>query len=482
MQILPNPKYFPSYSANSLTLRLVVLLWLLPVLLTLAKAPASVILAATTAAFAFCVGAQLLNSYLLPYILPFIALLSPITGFLKLGGANLLYSDLFFPLLALQASLIAIARPPQRSSKLLFLLGLMSTVSTIAGVAIGLDWLKPVLYLLQMVLVAFFTLRAVKNADDLSLLRNVWIMAAVMGSVIMLQAYLEGRSLILVTDIVQEREVDIAFIANLFRSSYYYTNFHFVLGLCIVWTSLHAFLSSSKNQRFLALAAFSILMLALISSANKTALFSSISALLVTVVVLLHRHPRKMSTSISGAILPIIFVLCLAIWSFAQSVVSQLEFIGVGLVSVSSFFIRLEVFQQALSAWFSSPLNMLLGYGLGMLEGSDSKLSVLFKTSSITGYSEGTLDSAWLSYLVELGLPGLLLLAALFARGIHNSLRGLRNCPSLDEFAFAEATLFASLVYLVFAMSTQMIGYSKISWLPLQLLVVAAVGLRRTPA
>jgi hypothetical protein len=483
MQITYMQNHSASHLAIPLTLRAVVLIWLLPVLFTLAKASASVILTATTAAFVFCVCMQLLNSYTLPYILPFIALLSPMTGFIKLGGASLLYSDLLFPLLAVQTSLIVISRPPKRIPKLFFLLGVMAIVATIAGVATGLSWLKPLLYLLQMALVVFFTLRAVKDPYDLALLLNAWIAAAAMGSAILLQAYFEGRSLILVQEIVQERTVSTIDLVDLFRSSYYYTNFHYVLGLCIVWLALRLLLPSTILQRFWALAASSFFVLALISTANKTSIFSTGLALALTVLLLLHRYSREMFKVMSIAVLPAIAVFSLAAWNFTQFVGGQTELISSRLVDANSFFVRLEVFHQALNVWVSSPLNALLGYGPSMLEGpTNSNLSVLFKTSAVTGAAEGALDSAWLSYLVELGVPCVLLLVALFARGILNSLRGLRNCPRLDEYAFAEASLFGGLVYLVIAMSTQMIGYSKISWLPLQLLVVSAVGLRRSPA
>ncbi len=462
--------------------KIVALMWLIPVLLTMLKASPSAILAGTSAAFAACAWAQLSNSRSLPFILPFIALLSPITGFFDLGGASFLYSDLLFPLLAVQASVIVVARPIQRIPKLLSLLGLAFVIATIFGVAIGLAWLKPVLYLLQILLVVFFTLRAVKDYEDLAALRNAWTAAALMGSALLLHAYVEGRPLVLSQDEAAVVNASAADLGDLFRSSYYYTNFHYVLGLCAVWAGLRLFFPSTNSHRMWTLASLSVLVLSLISSVNKTALIGAILALVLTVVLLFHCYPRNMSTATARFSLPAIIVLGAVASSLIQFASNQIDFIGARLTGVSSLLIRLEVFQQALSTWVSYPLNALLGYGPSLLDGSsNTSLSQLFKFSAVTGYAEGALDSAWLSYLVELGLLGTLLLAALFARGIVNSLRGLRNCPRFDECVFAEASMFGGLVFLVIAMFTQMIGYSKISWLPLQLLVVAAIGLRRTP-
>lgn len=484
MPILNIQRYLASHAAIPLTLKAVALLWLLPVLLTLVNASASAILAATSAAFAVCALAQLLNPSTFLIILPFIALLSPMTGLIGLGGASLLYSDLLFPLLAVQAIVIAITRPIQRISKLLSALAFMSLLAIFVGVATDwLTWFKPVVYYLQMFLVAFFTLRAVKDNEDLAALRNAWITAAAMGSVILLKAYVEGRSLIIIQDAVLGIVIKPTDLFDLFRSSYYYTNFHYILGLCIVWTVTRLLFPSTNAQRLWALAALSIFMLALISSANKTALISAVFAFFVTVVVLLHRFRRRMITAMAGIALTASIVLVSAVWLLAQFVGYQVDLIGSRLISTSSFAIRLEVFNQALNSWLSSPPNLLFGYGLSMLEDSgNSSVSQFFKTSAATGYAEGALDSAWLSYLIELGLPGALLLAALFSRGILKSLRGLRSSTRFDEFAFAEASLFGGLVFLVIAMFTQMIGYSKISWLPLQLLVVSAIGLRRDPA
>ena len=71
-----------------------------------------------------------------------------------------------------------------------------------------------------------------------------------------------------------------------------------------------------------------------------------------------------------------------------------------------------------------------------------------------------------------------MLLLALFAGGLAKALRGLIQMARFDDHAYAQASLFGGLIFLAIAMTTQMLGYSKTSWLPLQLLVVAAIGLR----
>jgi hypothetical protein len=104
------------------------------------------------------------------------------------------------------------------------------------------------------------------------------------------------------------------------------------------------------------------------------------------------------------------------------------------------------------------------------------------KTNKETGYEEGTVDSAWLSYLIELGLPGAVLLAMAFRNGLSAGAKGLRAARRLDMHAYASATLIGGLSFLAIAMATQMLGYSKTSWLPFQVMFVSLVACAPRPA
>jgi len=118
---------------------------------------------------------------------------------------------------------------------------------------------------------------------------------------------------------------------------------------------------------------------------------------------------------------------------------------------------------------------MVSGLGADFLDSSgDAQYATPYKTSKTTGYVEGTVDSAWLSYLIELGIPGAALLAALFWQGITRAARSIRHASRFDPSTYSSAALLGSLLYLAIAMGTQMLGYSKTAWLPFQVLVVAS--------
>lgn len=470
--------------APSIRLVTVALLWLAPVLLTLVSAPEAAIMSTTALAAVVCAAAHVMRPASIVVTLPFFALLSPVTGLLDLGGARLLFSDLLFGLLAVQAALSVITRPSLAQPRMpvaIRLVAMLFVLSVVVSFAVGyLISLKPLLYLAQLSIVAYFTAAYATRHQDWLTVQRAWLIASVYGAAILLQAYSEGRNLDTLKDADSVLAAPPGDLLMLFRATYYYNGFHYILGLCVTWACTRLFFPATRVHRLALLLALVLLVPALVATVNKTAIAAVAVAVTTTALALFLRFRREMASTMAWFAALGSGALAAVSWQYAQLAAStQIDLIIDRLFSASSLFIRLEVFVQALAVWFSSLWAMLLGFGPDFLDSSGNPAySDALKTSATTGYVEGTLDSAWLSYLIEFGLPGLLLLAALFAGGITKALRGLRCNPRFDERAFAEASLFGGLVFLVIAMTTQMLGYSKTSWLPLQLLVVARIGLR----
>jgi hypothetical protein len=474
--------------AAQLRLPLVAALWGLPVLLTLASAPAAAILAATALAAVVCAAANVTRPASIVVTLPFFALLSPMTGLLEFGAARLVFSDLLFLLLAVQSVLTAVAKPGQKRPRLplsLVALAILFALGVVIGSAAGyLLSAKPWLYLAQLAIVAWFTATHATRHEAWLGVQRAWIVASVFGAVILLQAYAEGRSLDTLKDLDALPAVAPDDLLSLIRATYYYSGFHYTLGLCVVWVSVRLFFSASRMQRLALLAALTLLVPALVATVNKTAIAAVAVAVTLTTLALFVRFRRKMAAAVTWLAALGASAIVAASLQYAQLAENtQIALIVDRLFSASSLLTRLEVYVQALAVWSASPWTVLLGYGADFLDSSGNAFFAdPLKTSATTGYVEGTLDSAWLSYLVEFGLPGALLLAGLFARGLVNAVLGLRRSLRFDERAFAEASLFGGLVFLAIAMTTQMLGYTKTCWLPMQLLVVAAIGLRHRRA
>lgn len=456
------------------------LLWAAPVLATLLEASPSYVLLLTSLAAAICAAAILQRPQRALIALPFYALLSPMTGLLDFGGAQLLYSDLLFLLLLVQAAFVVVPEVGRSTSQAgagyFTPLVILFVISVAIGLASGyLVSAKPLVYLLQLILVFVYTRAYVRTpADWLEVLWS-WIAATTFGSLILLQAYSAGRNL----DNLKEGELVPAAAADdllsLFRATYYYSGIHYVLGLGIVWLLMRLVFPAPLRLRLAQILGLLLLLLALIAMVNKTAMAAVVLAATVTMIILLSHFKQQMLKAIVWmAALAAVGGATLG-WQYYQlSQETQLDLIVDRLGSSSSLSARFDVYAQAMQLWISSPTGVMVGFGPDFLDNSgDPAYATPMKVSKESGYEEGTVDSAWLSYLIELGLPAALLLAMQFGTCMKYAIRRLKSAMTLDDDAYAAATLIGGLSYLAIAMTTQMLGYSKTSWLPFQVIFVS---------
>lgn len=456
------------------------MLWAAPVLATLVEADLSYVLLFTSLAAAICAAAILRRPQRALIALPFYALLSPMTGLLDIAGSQVLYSDLLFVLLLAQAAFVvvpALGRSASQGSSGYFIaLVILFVVSVAIGLASGyLISAKPLVYLLQLILIFVYTRAYVCTPEDWLEVLWSWIVATAFGSVILLQAYSAGRNL----DNLKEGDLVPAAAADdllsLFRATYYYSGIHYVLGLGIVWLLMRLVFPAPLRLRLAQVLGLLLLLLALIAMVNKTAMAAVVLAATVTMVVLLGHFKQQMLKAILWmAALATVGSATLG-WQYYQlSQETQLDLIVDRLGSSSSLSARFDVYAQAMQLWISSPTGVTVGFGPDFLDNSgDPTYATPMKVSKESGYEEGTVDSAWLSYLIELGLPGAFLLALQFGKSMKQAVHKLKSSATLDRNAYAAATLIGGLSYLAIAMTTQMLGYSKTSWLPFQVIFVS---------
>jgi hypothetical protein len=455
-------------------------LWAVPVLATLTDAGPATVVLLTTIAAALCAAAILQRPQRALIALPFFALLSPMTGLLDVGGAQVVYSDLLFLLLLVQAMLVVVPRlargAPSRNSKLFVSLATLYVVSVMIGLAQGyLLSAKPLMYLLQLAIIFVYTATYVRSPESWLDVMRSWLTATAFGSLILLQAYAAGRNL----DNLKEGDLvpgaSPADLLSLFRATYYYSGVHYILGLCIVWLVTRLFFKASLRARMLQITGLLLAALALTAMVNKTAMAAVALAIVLTTLLLFLRFRQEMLKAVLWmAVFCSVGAIVLG-WQYYQlSQDTQVDMIVDRLGSASSLQARFEVYAQAMDLWASSPSGVAIGFGPDFLDNSGNPTyAIPMKTSKETGYEEGTVDSAWLSYAIELGLPGVMLLALVFRRGFLAAARGLRSAVRLDSNAYAAATVLGGLSYLAIAMATQMLGYSKTSWLPFQVVFVS---------
>ena len=460
--------------------------WILVVALSFAPVPQPVVRNAAIIACVFCGALIAVDPATTLIALPFLALLSPLGGFIDFGGVRLVLSDLILLVLAVQLFLLFITNRTwlHRSTHgaIVTCLGAAFALSAVAGYLDGtLQSLKPVLYLIQFVIIYHYSVRYADAAEMQGRVINAWLLATALGALLLIRAYMSGVMLNDFDGSATGSGVDRSSLTYLFQATYYYTGFHYALGIGMIVAILKLFLEPMRRHRLPVWFMLPVIVVALIMMLNKTAMISAIAALMATFVVLRGRLPRGRMRRI------VIITLAVAVASVTFVAAVFLHYLGdtQGALwtrqasGATSLIARSVVYVQAFREWSHYPLQMLIGMGPDFLDNSGAPgVALAFKLSSITGGAEGTVDSGWISYLLELGCIGASLLVFLFALGVRRTLGsigrrgsgGLKNLPA----TYVTGGLFFTIV----AMSTQMLGYAKISWLPFQLLVFALIQSR----
>lgn len=471
----------------SLHRRWIIATWSLPVVLSLAGGSQGIIVGTAVVAAVVSCGAIILDSRTTLIALPFFALLSPVAGFFNFPGGRVLLSDALFIALAVQLSLLVLADKVRvtrsLAASLAAFIALLYAVSTLAGMLAGtLVSLKPLLYLAQLVIIGFYTGAFAKNRDSWALVVDSWIIATLLGALLLINAFIKGRSLSRFDLGAGEDVFDLASLEYLFRADYYYTGFHFAVGASIVVLLFRLLLGGAQGRRILSAAALAVLLAAILMMLSKTAILSIGLTLLVVWGVLLPRLPRR---TVGRAVMTIAAVAIASYVAVSDVFLASLGELqrsvwGASAIGTSSFAVRLSIYGSAFSAWLSHPIQILLGMGPDFLDRSgDPALALTFKTSSATRLAEGTVDSGWVSYLIELGIlafAALLAWVTLSVRSVYECVR--RTHPSEIGDSVAVPVL-AGLVFTVIALSTQMLGYTKVSWFPFQLLLIGLMHAAR---
>jgi hypothetical protein len=457
-------------------------LWSITVGLQVLSMPQQVVFGSALAAASISGAIILAKPKAALVALPFFALLSPVAGFLDIFDARVLLSDLLFVFLGCQMVLLFYTSKNRFRSgyaRLLGLVGVLYLVSSIIGLSVGtlVSW-KPVVYVLQLVIVYFYTTALAGEEKDWALVINSWLVAAFLGSLLLIQAYMMGTPLADFKYGFDAQAIVRDNMSYLFQATYYYTGFHYVVGISLVILFLRLLVCTSNLDRLFYCGGLTVFGSALVMMANRTAMFSV--AIAISAVLFLSFYVRKKR-------MLKVFLLMIAFILLGSSILlgGLLQYIG---GSQSDLWIqrlfggspaRIEIYVQAMTSWFSFPYQLLTGMGPDFLDGSgEVGLAHAFKFSGLTGTTEGTVDSGWLSYLIELGIISFAALVTVFAASISSVMKYLRQISD-DVVEDTQAiAILGALFFITVALCTQMLGYTKLTWLPFQLLII---GLMHRP-
>lgn len=463
-------------------LGVVVALWGIPVLLALLSVGGQAVQAAATAAGALSIGVALFRPVHGLAALPFLALLSPVAGYVGGGEAAFVLSDLLVLVLAAQLLVrvaVTIQRPrvalPSPQLVLLLLTGLGCTVGVVWGT---LTTLKPLLYVVQLGVVYWYTVEHATTEAEWSLVVSSWLAAATLASLLVVRAYLSGVDLSAWAQSSQPVITDRAQLTVLFRARHYYAGFHHVLGMSIVIACLKVVFAQEATARWWNGAMLLVMLACLLAMLNMTSVLSVVVSLVI-LLALLPPRPSRRALRYAAVALGALVVVAVAVGGRLGAAVlgaAQFELFVGRAVSASTLLVRLQVYRAAVAAWLSHPVQVLFGMGPDFLVNSGApSLSAAFKTSVATGLVEGTVDSGWLSYLIELGVIPVVLVVWLGIKVLGTLVHALRKSEGADAVV---VYVCGGLLFFSVSTLTQVVGYGKVAWAALQLFGIGVAYIR----
>ncbi len=455
------------------------LLWAIPVVMKLISIPDSIMISSSIIISLYCFINIWINPYSTLISLPFLTLLSPMVGFVDFLFGEILLSDIFFLILMFQLVVLLLRKIDFLTrftfNKSLLIISFLFIISLLFGFLTGvLSGLKPFLYLIQLFIIYFYTTNYAKSEIAKQRIINSWVFACVLGALILIKAFMSGQQLNNITLDENSAVEDKSKLEHLFQASYYYTGFVYLLGISILVLFVKLFYIDSFVKKLLFYApSILLLIIALVLTNNKTIIFSmifSISFLIFKLVSLHYLSKRKFLIFLIIFIILLIFFAFPLYFQFADE--NQYELMVVRFTSSSSFVTRTEVFISAFKQWMNYPVQILIGMGPDFLDGSGTSIySTDFKKSLVTGFLEGTVDSGWLSYLIELGILSFIFIVLIYRKSVIFSYRYFLKNNVRKLVSPIPLIIFVCLIFVAIALTTQMLGYTKTLWFPFQLFV-----------
>jgi len=142
--------------------------------------------------------------------------------------------------------------------------------------------------------------------------------------------------------------------------------------------------------------------------------------------------------------------------------------------SGTSLYIRIGVYKNALNEFLGYPLNWIIGLGPEFLSGAGNKIiSTSFYVNSRNGVEEGTVDSSYVTILIEYGLLIFTLILLYIYKIIAKFFIIFRN----NQISYFKDYIGLFSIFFLFITGglTQIIGLSKVSWLFFESIVMIGI-------
>jgi len=399
-------------------------------------------------------------------------------GFFNIIIGNILLSDLFFLLIVLQMIVLFIRKKNLinnfKISKLFLLLSVLFIFSLLFGLVMGaIIGFKPILYLLQLYVIYYYTIKYSTEDVQKQKIINAWIFASILGCFILIQAFISGQNLQSI--IIDEKQVvdDKSKLQNLFQATYYYAGFIYLVGISALLSLIKLILLGGRIKKLLYFLVFLLFFITLILMNNKTVIFSFLFVLaIIQISFISNGIINKKKFIINACVFFTIFALVMVPIFLTFIDENQYKLMIDRFTSSSSLVARIEVYTTSFSQWLTNPVQIFIGMGPDFLDTSGvPEKATNFKKSILTGIEEGTVDSGWISYLIELGILSFSILVLLFYKATKAAYQRFKFQNKSSLISPIGIYVYACLLFIIVTLSTQMLGYTKTSWFPFQLLL-----------
>lgn len=415
--------------------------------------------------------------------LPFFALLAPVGGFFQLAGVKAVVTDWLMIGLGLFIALFyrgtmvgknVFDSSPSLRTIIQTLMG-MYLISFILGFIMGsVISFAPLYYLYSFFVVFYFFDRYSVAHNNSQLILDAWCIAALFGSALMLKAYSEGRPLVNFASEDYDLIVDRFQLDYIFQATYYYAGFHFVVGILAAGLLVRlVFSDESLTLKFGQVLVLFVFFAVLTVAINKTSLLAVFWSVFSVYLIVAFRLNRLSLRAISVFVLILGYFFYSFGWQLLREVSGGTDEYFYAATNVSSLMIRFEVWQNALSELISQPWFIPFGLGPNAIEAGNQEIASEFKVSYVSRQIEGALDSTWLTYLVEFGVIGFIIILWFFYWCLVVMKNALFSLPREKVSSPTFTMALCGIIYLLVSSISQSLGYAKISWFAFTILLTA---------
>lgn len=449
------------------------ILWSILVLLSILSFDIKIISFFTYVVFFISIFSTLVEPKNHLIVLPFFAFLSPVAGYQSL---SLLFSDFYFCFLLIHIIWLLITKKIKLyKSQEFYILSTMFSLyvlSVILGNLIGnLSSFKALIYLIQFTLIFILTVSFANSNKWCYIVLKSWTLTVFLACLLIVNSYLNGIELIGFANNLDQ--INVNDISYFFRASFYYGGFGFSLGIVLLCLIIKQFFLTKLFDKVIIILLSLFCFLTLLIIFNKTVFVSILFALCIFIFKYYNFLSKKTKRNLFSYLLLFFLVISTSVFFIINKFENdQILYLLTSIENLSSLSARFVVYKVALLEFISNPIALIFGMGPDFLETANS---INFKTLD-NGYSEGTVDSGLISYFIELGLINFSLLIYFIFRSIKKSYKAsLQTLINNDSKNNISLYIFISIILLFIALSTQMLGYTKTSWFPFQLILIGSL-------